>query len=153
MNEKSIRDELDALRGTEHELEGFERTDVKVSKTRRDVFSLRISPVEMALIEAAAATLGQNIGEFIRTAALNQARTVTTGTPVIMDMNIAMQTLLDGWATLGLYKTTPLDAHGGGLVINHGMKFVVNDPQRVYQGNADTVVDAESESSRRQISR
>jgi hypothetical protein len=65
---------LDALQDTGHELDGAIRVEVVTPKSARDVFSLRISAAELTEVAAAARSRGQNLSEFIRNAALKEAR-------------------------------------------------------------------------------
>jgi uncharacterized protein (DUF1778 family) len=65
---------VDALVAKGGELEGVVRVDAAVARIRRDVFSLRIGSDELVEVAEAAAAKGQNVGEFIRDAAINAAR-------------------------------------------------------------------------------
>jgi len=69
---------LDTLKDTGHELDDATRVDAVMAKMPRDVFSLRISSEELTEVAAAARARGQNLGEFIRNAALHEARTGAT---------------------------------------------------------------------------
>lgn len=72
---------LDALKDTGHELDGAVRIDAMASKAPRDVFSLRISSDELTELAAAARARGQNLSEFIRNAALRDARETRPNEP------------------------------------------------------------------------
>jgi len=98
--EKTIRDNLEARKGSGHELDGFTRIEAKVSSKPRAVFSLRIGADELEEIEAAAGAGGQNIGEFIREAALLRARLVTDKRSVIADFSSAYFTTRSALAHL-----------------------------------------------------
>jgi len=65
---------LDSLKDTGHELDGAVRVEAATPRESRDVFSLRISASELTEVAAAAKQRGQNLSEFIRNAALNDAR-------------------------------------------------------------------------------
>ena len=65
---------LDSLKDTGHELEGAERVDAVISKTPRDVFSLRISPASSRSWPVQRRFEARTSREFIRTAALREAR-------------------------------------------------------------------------------
>ena len=73
--------ELESRRGTDHELDGFTRVGRLPSRQKeaRAVISLRMSASEMQEITAAARALELNVSEFIREAALRDARQVRAG--------------------------------------------------------------------------
>ena len=71
--------EMDALKDTGRELDGLVRVNARVSKNPRDVVSVRMSPDELSEITAAAGAIDKNVSEFIREAALKQAKQVRAG--------------------------------------------------------------------------
>lgn len=83
MTEKAIRSDLDSLKDSGRELDGFERVEARVSRAPRAVFSLRIGPQELEAIETAASLVDENIGEFIRRAALLRVGEVMTHSSAI----------------------------------------------------------------------
>ena len=76
---RAAAEEMDALKDTGRELEGLVRVNARVSKNPRDVVSVRMSPDELSEIAAAAGAIEQNVSEFIREAAMKQAREVKAG--------------------------------------------------------------------------
>ena len=76
---RAAAEEMDALKDTGRELDGLVRVNARVSKNPRDVVSVRMSPDELGEIAAAAAAIDQNVSEFIREAALKQAKDVMAG--------------------------------------------------------------------------
>src|SRR4051794_34171332 len=80
---------LDALKDTGHELDGAVRADGVISKAPRDVFSLRISAAELTEVMTAAQARGQNLSEFIRNAALHEAREATPQSRRWLDAPVA----------------------------------------------------------------
>ena len=70
---------LDSLKDTDHELDGAVRVKAQISRTQRDVLSLRIGADELTEVAAAASSKGQTVSEFIRDAALTQARAESKG--------------------------------------------------------------------------
>ncbi len=83
MTEKAIRDDLDSLKDSSHELDGFKPIEASVSHAPRAVFSLRIGPQELEAIETAAGVVEENLGEFIRRAALLRVGEVMTHSSAI----------------------------------------------------------------------
>jgi hypothetical protein len=73
--------ELESRRGTERELEGFSRMGRLRPREReaRAVLSIRMNSSEMREIATAAGVLERNVSEFIREAALKEARQVRAG--------------------------------------------------------------------------
>jgi mobilization protein NikA len=76
---KAAAEEMDALKDSGREMEGLVRVNAKVSKHPRDVVSVRMAPEELSEISSAAGAIEQNVSEFIREAALKQARDVRAG--------------------------------------------------------------------------
>jgi hypothetical protein len=72
-NEQNLRQDLEALKGSDRELEGLEPVPGKVARERRDVVPIRLAPSELDLISRAA---GGNVSAFIRTAAIEKAETL-----------------------------------------------------------------------------
>ena len=85
-SERELREELDRLKDTDRELEGFVRIEGQSSKSPRAVLSLRMGSHELTEVEAAAAALGINVSEFIRGAALMRARDVNDGASAVQDV-------------------------------------------------------------------
>jgi uncharacterized protein (DUF1778 family) len=117
-DEHALRDELDSLKDTDRELEGFQRIESQSKPTPRAVFSMRIGRNELEEIEAASHLVGKNMGEFIRDAALQHARLVVGGSKAIAEINLAARALIDGMHTLGIFDNTPLP-HG--LVVDEAL--------------------------------
>lgn len=76
---EALARELDALKDSGHELDGFIRVPARVSKTPRAVVSFRLSPSELQEVIEAAGVLDRNVSEFIREAALKEARQIRAG--------------------------------------------------------------------------
>jgi hypothetical protein len=76
---EDIRRELESRKGTERELEGFSPVKGRVRPGPRAVVSIRLSSEEFGEITDAAAVLGRNVSEFIRDAALKDARVIHAG--------------------------------------------------------------------------
>jgi uncharacterized protein (DUF1778 family) len=70
---------MDALKDTGRELDGATEIRARVSKTPRAVFTLRLGADELDAIAAAARALDQPVGDFIRRAAVQEARQVKSG--------------------------------------------------------------------------
>lgn len=70
ITDKELAEELDKLKGTGRELEGFVPVPGKGTKTPRSVLSIRMSSEELHRIEKAATGVDENVSEFIRNAAL-----------------------------------------------------------------------------------
>lgn len=94
-SEAELIKRLEALKDTGRELDGFERVEARTSKSPRAVFSLRIGGDELEEIEAAAIAIDQNIGEFIRQAALLRAREVTEKASVIGEVRTKARELTE----------------------------------------------------------
>jgi hypothetical protein len=88
-HESGQRQELEALKGSGRELDGFARVEAKVSKAPRAVFSLRLGAGEMVEIQNAAALLDETVGEFVRRAALLRSRAVHMNSDAFVDMKTA----------------------------------------------------------------
>jgi hypothetical protein len=72
---KELAEEFDTKKDTGHELDGFELVTATVAKNPRHVVSTRLASAELREIEDAAEAIGENVSEFIRSAALERART------------------------------------------------------------------------------
>jgi hypothetical protein len=66
--------EADATHEAGAELEGLTPVRARVAKEVRAIFSLRLSPSELAEVATAAQERGQKVGDFVRLAALAAAR-------------------------------------------------------------------------------
>jgi hypothetical protein len=71
--------ELESRRDTDREIEGFTPAGRLKPKEARAVLSIRMSASERREIAAIAATLGRDVSEFIRDAALKEARLAQAG--------------------------------------------------------------------------
>jgi hypothetical protein len=76
---EALAQELDALQNSGHELDGFTAVRARVSKMPRAVISLRVRASELKEITTAAEVLERNVSEFIREAALKEARQIRAG--------------------------------------------------------------------------
>jgi uncharacterized protein (DUF1778 family) len=86
-----LRQELDALKDTGHELDGFTRVQARISKTPRAVISFRAADSELQEMVDAAKALDRNLSEFIREAALKEARQVRAGINEARELALAKQ--------------------------------------------------------------
>ena len=94
MNSKEreqLRRELDALEGTGRELDGFTRVRARITKTGQDQVLFSLPPSEFQEIVEAAQALDRNVSEFIREAALKEARQVRAGINEARAMVLARQ--------------------------------------------------------------
>ena len=80
-----IRDELELRKDTDRELEGFEPIKGRVKPGPRAVVSVRLSSDELREITEAANVLGRNVSEFIREAALKDARITKAGVAAVRE--------------------------------------------------------------------
>src|SRR5687767_14321801 len=84
-------EELERRRDTERELEGFTRAGRlrPTTKEARAVLSIRMSASEMREITESAEVLGRNISQFIREAALKEARLARAGINAAREATLA----------------------------------------------------------------
>lgn len=73
-SDKKLAEEIDKLKGTGHELDGYVPVEGPTVKNPRAVLSIRMGNDELDQIEAKANEIGVNVSEFIRTAALQRAQ-------------------------------------------------------------------------------
>jgi len=85
-SERELREHLDSLKDTGHELDGFERVEGRSGRKPRAVLSLRIGSEELTEIEQAAAALDINVSEFIRGAALMRACDINGDPSAVQDV-------------------------------------------------------------------
>ena len=90
-HQEGLAEELDALKDSGHELDGFTPIRARVAKAPRSVVSLRMSPQELHEIIAAADVLDRNVSEFIREAALKEARLAQAGIDAARKAALAKQ--------------------------------------------------------------
>ena len=88
--DRLIRD-LESRKGTDQELEGFVPVRARIRRGPRAVVSIRLSSSELQKISTAAAVLGRNTSEFIREAALKEARLARAGIEAARDALTARQ--------------------------------------------------------------
>ena len=88
---EQLRRELDALKDSGHELDGFVRVQARIAKTPRAVISFRAAGSELQEMADAAKALDRNLSEFIREAALKEARQVRAGISEARDLVLAKQ--------------------------------------------------------------
>jgi hypothetical protein len=73
MNREEMRqlaDEVDALKGTGHELDGFTRADVKIANDLKAVVVLEMPHALLAEISVAAREAGEKVNDFMQKAAI-----------------------------------------------------------------------------------
>lgn len=78
-DKKALAEELDKRKDSGHELDGFRLVGRLSPRQPRAVVSVRLGASELQEITGAAQVYGQNVSEFIREAALREARQVDAG--------------------------------------------------------------------------
>jgi Ribonuclease G/E len=75
MNRQEMRrlaEEIDQLKDSGHELDGFERVNAKVAKSPGAVVILEMSGKDISAISVAAREAGEDVNDFMRKAALSR---------------------------------------------------------------------------------
>jgi hypothetical protein len=70
---KQAAEEMDALKDSGHEMDGLVEVKAVVAAEPGEVVLLRLKSRELTLLESAAQQAGENVADFIRTAAIERA--------------------------------------------------------------------------------
>jgi uncharacterized protein (DUF1778 family) len=100
-NEMELAREIDELKDSGRELDGYIPVKARVSETPRAVFSLRLAPGELAEISKAAQERRSSVGDFVRSAALAAARgdIQTEVSATIHELRSALSRLEEAYGT------------------------------------------------------